>query len=718
MTKKVTKISEGRLEKVATTFAKMGVRVVYTENKCAYDSRAQVMYLPYYAEDLGDADLRKRMDGYCDHETGHAVADHMEKQAGRKTWSERSKGWTAQLAGIVNAVEDCRIEARAGSRYAGIARNLRHNNDISLGKDGMKRQAKRPVFQQIGVGIIAQFWGYDTTALGSEVNAILDRLPIEKVKGLRSLDDSEQLGREILDLLNQIKEEQEQAEAHDQGGEATQDDSDQDDTEDTEDNDQDAASGDADDDEDGEDADDSDGGQGADTDEQDGDEDDTEGQGGSDETTDGEDGENTEGEDTEGETPEDEQDGDEDTQGSGISGDDDSQDTEDGDQDDGDQDEDAQEAGENGSKAQTGGEDSDQDGAAEGENEASGTEEGEEGSDSLDPLEGSDEGFNGLNEELQQEIEEAAETATKGRYFPHPNAVEKDVIQRAKDTFTPQTIQAGVRRYQEMRNQLGGAVKALSKKLARVALAKTQARTISDQDSGQIDTRALAGMKTGRKRIFQTTIKGDKLDTAVAVMVDASGSMRWEDRFTHANAATLVLSESLQASMIPHAVYTYSTLHSKNSYATYRRNQASRYEPTVITTVKDYNESNRKARGALGAMYRLMRDCCGAVDGETLIEVAKGLENRPEQRKIVIVLSDGAPAAGPGSDVERMQDDAKERVAKLRAAGYEVYSIGIQTSDPKYIYGAEHTRVCYNPDDLPKAILDLLSSTRVKRVAA
>ena len=71
-------------------------------------------------------------------------------------------------------------------------------------------------------------------------------------------------------------------------------------------------------------------------------------------------------------------------------------------------------------------------------------------------------------------------------------------------------------------------------------------------------------------------------------------------------------------------------------------------------------------------------------DGEAVKWAANRLSMRKEERKILIVFSDGQPAAA--SDTGILRGDLKRAVKKVLKSGIEVIGIGIQTNSVKDFY--------------------------------
>lgn len=150
------------------------------------------------------------------------------------------------------------------------------------------------------------------------------------------------------------------------------------------------------------------------------------------------------------------------------------------------------------------------------------------------------------------------------------------------------------------------------------------------------------------RRKFETRMK----NTAVEILVDISGSMGGSKMQTAAYTS-FALAKMLQRVEIPTEVMTFSTDADRGEYAKERREAElrlgrpfSQQDVCSHLLLKGFNEritpdvSYRFAH--LGAnMYRKMWNNC---DPESVEVAARRLARRPEERRILMVLSDGQPA--------------------------------------------------------------------------
>ncbi len=123
---------------------------------------------------------------------------------------------------------------------------------------------------------------------------------------------------------------------------------------------------------------------------------------------------------------------------------------------------------------------------------------------------------------------------------------------------------------------------------------------------------------------YKLKLPNDRIDIAVAVLNDESGSMSSRDRITYARSASIILHDFCKGLDIPVAIYGHTEEDDVELYA---------YAEFDSIDNKDH--------------YRLMDMSarCGNRDGAALRYVAERLMTRPEAIKLLIIISDGQPAA-------------------------------------------------------------------------
>ena len=168
--------------------------------------------------------------------------------------------------------------------------------------------------------------------------------------------------------------------------------------------------------------------------------------------------------------------------------------------------------------------------------------------------------------------------------------------------------------------------------------------------------------RTSGGKLFDLEIKKENSDFVVEVLIDASGSQR--DRTSRVALQGYILSEALSQAGIPHSVFGFCSF----------------WDYTVMRRFRDFDEG-REANSRIFEFYASANNR----DGLAVRTAGNALLNRPEDQKILIVLSDGRPndiiVNRPGSKNPTpyfgdyaIKDTATE-IRKLRNQGIAVLGV-------------------------------------------
>lgn len=167
---------------------------------------------------------------------------------------------------------------------------------------------------------------------------------------------------------------------------------------------------------------------------------------------------------------------------------------------------------------------------------------------------------------------------------------------------------------------------------------------------GHVDRRRLAQLVStiDPQTLFRQPRDVATNTTAVSILLDNSGSMK-AHRFETMAVLADTLSRALDLAGITHEVLGHTTASWSGGRALDDWKQAGKPEaPGRVAELscivyKDANTTWRRARPSLAAMY-VTRHFRESVDGEAIIWAHRRLLDRPEPRRILVVISDGAPA--------------------------------------------------------------------------
>ncbi|OQW80559.1 MAG: cobaltochelatase subunit CobT [Proteobacteria bacterium ST_bin14] len=212
---------------------------------------------------------------------------------------------------------------------------------------------------------------------------------------------------------------------------------------------------------------------------------------------------------------------------------------------------------------------------------------------------------------------------------------------------------------------LQSAVSKLANRLQRRLMAQQNRSWDFDQDEGMLDAARLARVIINPMQSLSYKIERetDFKDTVVTLLIDNSGSMRGRPISIAAISAD-ILARTLERCGVKTEILGFTTRawkggQSRESWlAAGRPPQPGRLNDIRHIIYKQADEPWRRAKANLGLMMRegLLKE---NIDGEALLWAHGRLIARPEDRKILMVISDGAPvddstlSVNSGSYLER-----------------------------------------------------------------
>jgi cobaltochelatase CobT len=215
--------------------------------------------------------------------------------------------------------------------------------------------------------------------------------------------------------------------------------------------------------------------------------------------------------------------------------------------------------------------------------------------------------------------------------------------------------------------------------------------------TGRLDTNRLSRLYStplgNSPKIYKKREKPKVMtDIAITILIDDSGSMNSREKLEKANASAIGLSEVLQAVKIPHEILSFTTTGAK----------------VVHAIIKDAAESFVSRDKLMDRMsqedYRLSDNG----DGQAVLWAAQRLSSAKERQKLLLVISDGAPAFSYSyrRDERRYLKDVVEYLENSKVM--DIMGIGILDSSVKYFYS--NYKVLKNMSDLEVLFMDLLKS--------
>lgn len=243
---------------------------------------------------------------------------------------------------------------------------------------------------------------------------------------------------------------------------------------------------------------------------------------------------------------------------------------------------------------------------------------------------------------------------------------------------------------EEMQERVDSMMGLIQKDLERAVLARSFSHWQHGQRRGRLNVRALSSFALSNEhkdletdRIFSQKEVSETSDVAVLLFVDCSLSMRGE-KIGMATDVGYGLASVLERLNIPVSVagfttkgFSYDTRIQMIRESSKTNISFSRQEAIYIPILKDYEERiDANVRGKF-ASYSRKGHLENNSDAESLLYAADLLHARPEERKIMIVLSDGHPVHQ--GDPYSLRKKTKEVVKGIMEDGIDIVAIGIKS---------------------------------------
>lgn len=202
----------------------------------------------------------------------------------------------------------------------------------------------------------------------------------------------------------------------------------------------------------------------------------------------------------------------------------------------------------------------------------------------------------------------------------------------------------------------------LADTLRRSLVARSERETVRSEYGSILPKELWKLGRTQEKKLFERVLKKDSSEFVVHVLIDASGSQR--SRQSLVALQGYIISEALSSVQIPHRVMGFCTF----------------WDYTVMQRYRDYDDP-REANKRIFEFHASSNNR----DGLAIRAAAASLKERPEDNKVLIVLSDGRPNdiivnrpnsknPAPYAGDYAVQDTALE-VRQLRAEGISVLGV-------------------------------------------
>ena len=256
----------------------------------------------------------------------------------------------------------------------------------------------------------------------------------------------------------------------------------------------------------------------------------------------------------------------------------------------------------------------------------------------------------------------------------------------------------------------------LANRLQRLLQAQQNRSWNYNLEEGLLDTSQLHRVITrpGDPLSFKQESESKFKDTVVSLLIDSSGSMRGRS-MTLAAICGDIIGSTLERCYVKTELLGFTTKHWKGGDA--RKawvNQGSPSNPGRLNDLrhiifKSADDNFRKARKSFGIMLRegLLKE---NVDGEALAWAHQRLSKRNEERKILIIISDGAPVDDSTLSTNHsnfLDNHLRQIINTIQMqSNVELLAIGIGHDVTKYY---DKSITINRAEELAEALLDKLT---------
>ncbi|WP_160120945.1 cobaltochelatase subunit CobT [Rhodovarius lipocyclicus] len=269
-----------------------------------------------------------------------------------------------------------------------------------------------------------------------------------------------------------------------------------------------------------------------------------------------------------------------------------------------------------------------------------------------------------------------------------------DEVVEAEDLCDAEELSRLRQQLDQQLQHLQGVVSKLANRLQRRLMAQQQRAWEFDLEEGLLDVARLARVVTNptHSLTYKREREADFRDTVVSLLIDNSGSMRGRP-ITVAAMAADILARTLERCNVKVEILGFTTRAWKGGQSRERWVQEGKpRNPGRLNDLRHviYKAADapwRRARKNMGLMLRegLLKE---NIDGEALLWAYRRLLARTEHRRILMVISDGAPvddstlSVNPGNYLER---HLRETIREIEARDIvELSAIGIGHDVTRY----------------------------------
>jgi cobaltochelatase CobT len=277
-----------------------------------------------------------------------------------------------------------------------------------------------------------------------------------------------------------------------------------------------------------------------------------------------------------------------------------------------------------------------------------------------------------------------------------------DLVVRATDLASEAELRRERLLLEQRRGEFRRDLRRLVLRLQRRLIARQLRNWSFDLEEGLVDASRLdrlvvnPGFTSFYKQERETTFR----DTVVAILIDNSGSMRGKP-IELACVASDLIAAALERCQVSCEILGFTTREwtggqsARDWAAAGRPTSPGRLNDTLHIIYKAADEPVRRSRLGLFGMLNpsILKE---NIDGEALLWASRRLLARPENRKVLIVISDGAPAdqatLEENEDKSLLDRNLRKVILEIETSGcIELAALGVKHDVSRYY--PNHVRI-------------------------
>ena len=255
--------------------------------------------------------------------------------------------------------------------------------------------------------------------------------------------------------------------------------------------------------------------------------------------------------------------------------------------------------------------------------------------------------------------------------------------------------------FYEIEQSISEYIWTMRAEMARMLRSRSLTKKEPNHKHGRLDARQYHKVLNKNYRVKKRIIPGVKLSAAVTLLIDLSGSMQGNKASLAVEVATLLAETMVALPEIKFEILGYNSSQTNRDKSKLYMEGYTNIEIINYILFKQFHEPWRNVRERMGACQSRGYSCQDHIDGNTHMvggcncdhynveHAAFRLYQRPEEKKVLLILCDGKPSGYNGTYGGRLLEELKNTVEKIRKTNIKLFCFGIQTNDVEEFYAPD-----------------------------